>query len=223
MSDPTDNDDADGAETASANVVRVDFGRARAEQKPISTDAELSPDDKREREARHKEKLRVFTELVAVGMVTVTLDARHASVLVPERFKGDPQLNLNFSHRFGAADFGYDLQGVRCTLTFANRPFFCDVPWDATWGLRSHVESPDRVTVFHDALPTELLAMLPPAAREHLDMSQKRRDEARNPNINGLPEEATDGAESQAVPAKPAPASDRQRRGLRLVRDDDDS
>ncbi|MDP2343331.1 MAG: hypothetical protein Q8O67_20400 [Deltaproteobacteria bacterium] len=152
MTADDDNDSPD-------NVVRVDF--AAKKQKPKQPDlsqpqssSELSPD--------RPEKLRVFARLIERGMVMVTTDARR-NARVPAKFAGELQLNLNFSHKFGVADFFYDDDGVRCSLSFQGQAFFCDLPWTAVWGLTSHADG-ERV-LWPDSLPEELRSLLPAQAR----------------------------------------------------------
>ena len=79
------------------------------------------------------------------------------------KYAGELQLNLNFSHKFGVADFFYDDDGVRCSLSFQGQPFFCDIPWTAVWGLTSHADG-ERV-LWPDSLPAELKSLLPAQAR----------------------------------------------------------
>lgn len=167
MNDSSSSGEGDPRESTDAQpvddkVVRVDF-QQRARAKAASR-------------AAAPEKLQAFEERIARGMVMLTLDVRVAGVVVPPRFAGDMQLNLNFSHRFGVADFRYDSVGVRCTLTFGGVPTFVDIAWAAVWAMRSHADEPERVVVWQDSIPAELLAMLPPAAREQLKIAQVRSD-----------------------------------------------
>jgi stringent starvation protein B len=174
MSDP---DPPDQPEQDDNNLVRVDFKRGSRFVAASTEDAE---------------KLQRFTELIQKGMVMATLDARKDGVQVPSRFATDPQLNLNFSHRFGVSDFAYDARGVRSTLTFGGQPYFCDIPWTAVWGLRSHVDNPDHVVLWHASLPAELKALLPEGTQEQLERAQKDREERRRQE-DAAPEPEPDG------------------------------
>ena len=80
---------------------------------------------------------------------------------------GDLELKLNFSHKFGVADFFYDDDGVRASLSFSGQAFFVDVPWTAVYGMLSHVDG-ERM-IWPDSLPEELKALLPPQARHAID------------------------------------------------------
>ena len=135
-----------------ANVVRVDFKRAQR----------TSPAD-----PTAPQKYGVFSRFVERGKVMVTLDARRPGVSVPAHLAGEPQLNLDFSERFGLVDFAYDERGVRASLSFKGQAFFCDVPWTSVYGLFSHADN-GRLT-WPRSLPAEILDQLPEASVEHLD------------------------------------------------------
>jgi hypothetical protein len=138
-------------EDPTPNVVRVDFKRA---QRTSPADP-LAP-----------QKFAVFSRFIEKGKVMVTLDARRTGISVPSHLAGESQLNLDFSERFGLADFIYDERGVRASLSFQRQPFFCDVPWSCVYALFSHADN-ERIT-WASALPQETLAQLPDASVEHL-------------------------------------------------------
>jgi stringent starvation protein B len=171
----------------SDNVVRVDFAakRPKAPPKPTRTQppaaAELGPE--------RPEKLRMFARLIERGMVMVTLDARAGGARVPPKFAGELQLNLNFSHRFGLADFEYDDNGVRASLSFGGQPFFCDLPWSTVYGMTSHVDG-ERL-LWPDSFPQELVSLLP---------AQARHPSAPEPSSEVKPE-----AEPEPEPPPPRP------------------
>jgi hypothetical protein len=150
---PDEGDDKkDAAKDDKQNVVRVDFKRAQR----TSPSDPLAP-----------QKFAVFSRFIAKGKVMVTLDARRTGVNVPSHLANEPQLNLDFSERFGLSDFMYDERGVRASLSFNRQPFFCDVPWSSVYALFSHVDN-ERLT-WARALPQEILAQLPEASVEHLE------------------------------------------------------
>lgn len=114
------------------NVVRLPFGRSDTRRSPAPGQPK-APDD-----PRAAAKLALFSRLIEEGMVMVTLDPRVEGVIVPSRFLGQPELRLNFSHNFHLADFDYDGQGVRASLSFQGKRFFCDIPWAAIDMLYAH-------------------------------------------------------------------------------------
>lgn len=198
MSDPSDDDATDDA-AAGAKVVRVDF-RARAA--PVDPSA--------------SEKHAVFSRFAEQGKVMVTLDARRPGVSVPPSLASEPQLNLDFSHRFGVADFAYDARGVRASLSFNRQPYFCEVPWSAVYSLLSHADN-ERLT-WARSLPPEILERLPDASVEHLERVRELHVERLLRAARVRQEEERSG-KREAPPAadvdtgEPAP-----RAGLRLVK-----
>ncbi|WP_158542437.1 ClpXP protease specificity-enhancing factor SspB [Lujinxingia litoralis] len=113
------------------NVVRLPFGRPE----PVTSVAESVevPVD-----PQAGAKLALFTRLIDEGMVMVILDPRVEGVQVPPQFYGQPELRLNFSHDFHLVDFDYDVQGVRGSLSFQGKRFFCNIPWVAIHMLYAH-------------------------------------------------------------------------------------
>lgn len=196
---------ADDAPPKEAKVVRVDF-RARVP----AADPHAS------------EKFAVFSRFAEKGKVMVTLDARRPGVSVPTRFAEDPQLNLDFSVRFGLADFAFDARGVRASLSFQRQPFFCDLPWSAVYALYSHVDN-ERLT-WARSLPREILDQLPEASLEHLERVRELQVERLLRNAREQREQEIK-AERPAPPA-PSPSSPPageeapRRGGLRLVKSD---
>ncbi|MBN1961893.1 MAG: hypothetical protein JW841_13185 [Deltaproteobacteria bacterium] len=104
--------------------------------------------DVRDRES----KKTVLNELLAQGMVLVTLDARSDGVDVPQHLRGDAQLRLNLSYRFGLP-MQLDDVGVNATLTFSGTPYPCRLPWSAIYLLVSHVSG--RPILFPADVPSE--------------------------------------------------------------------
>jgi hypothetical protein len=118
---------------------------------------------------------------------------------VPAQFRDEAQLNLDFSEKFGLADFVYDERGVRASLSFQRQPFFCDVPWSGVYMLFSHVDN-ERLT-WARSLPTEILDQLPEASVEHLE----RRLELQIERLLRATREAHE--RSSAPPPEEAPSS----------------
>lgn len=183
-------------DSARANVVRVDFKRAQR----------TAPAD-----PTAPQKHAVFSRFIQKGKVMVTLDARRIGVTVPRQFAEEPQLNLDFSERFGIADFVYDERGVRASLSFNRQALFCDVPWGAVYALYSHVDN-ERLT-WARSLPADILEQLPESSAEHLErvleaqverlLRAAREQNERSPLRPAVVELATP-ADAPAPPALPA-------------------
>jgi stringent starvation protein B len=106
------------------NVVRVNF-----EKNIQSVEHRLLSEKKRQ----------LFEQWLAKGLVTVLLDARVPGVKVPEDFKQDGDLRLNFSFKFQIIDFNFDNNAIKATLSFEAGPFLCEIPWSSVYGLQSAV------------------------------------------------------------------------------------
>lgn len=119
-----------------AKVVQLDFRRRGApavEEPQVPSELSLSAED--------RSKLTIFRRIIEDGMVMVTLDTRVEGVDVPPKFRGLPELRLNFSHLFQLPDFEYDAAGVRGSLSFQGERYRCVVPWGAVFMLYSHETS----------------------------------------------------------------------------------
>ena len=123
------------------NVIRVAFGQKPAAEVTVSAESKL--------------KLETFSRYIEEGKVMVTFDARHDEVSVPKNHKDDFQLGLNFSHLFRLDDFAFDERGVRASLSFSGRPFFCDIPWSSVFLIQSHVKQ--EAELFKESIPKELV------------------------------------------------------------------
>ncbi len=144
--DPDKFDEADEGEL-SEKVVRLDFKREATRPSPRPHRPVVGED------AASKVKYQVFSEMIDLGMVMVTLDTRGESVVVPPKFQGFSELRLNFSYDFHIDDFDFDERGVRASLSFQGVRHFCDVPWTAVFMLYSHATS--KVAVFEPDIGTD--------------------------------------------------------------------
>ena len=97
-------------------------------------------------------KQALLRKLLEESMVLVTLDARLEEVRVPKHLRGDPQLRLNLSHRFGLP-LNLDENGVQATLTFGGVPYDCELPWSSIYILLSHATG--QPFLFPADIPTD--------------------------------------------------------------------
>lgn len=123
------------------NVIRVNFGKKEVEE------PEPEPD-----------KFAVFTKLIENGTVMITLDARADGVSLPSQFESEFRLNLNFCYSFGIPDFLFNPKGLSASLSFSGVDSWCDIPWEAVYMMRSHIEN--NVVLFPESLPPEMIAFL---------------------------------------------------------------
>ena len=130
--------DSDQKDDVPDNIVRVDFGRARAvtevtpSENPSTKQVKsIAPSKKEDAgvlsfgDPRAHERLRLFSEWIAVGKV----------------------MRLDFSLLFGIAGFVYDRDSVRCTLSFGGKESYCVIPWAAILMMYAHET---RAVVFFD-------------------------------------------------------------------------
>ena len=125
----------------SNNVIRVNFGKQAVEEDPEKQD-----------------KCVVFGELIEIGTVMITLDARTHGVTLPPQFESEFRLNLNFCYSFGIPDFTFDEKGLSASLSFSGVDSWCDIPWDAIYMMRSHIKN--NVVLFPESLPSEMMDYL---------------------------------------------------------------
>jgi len=100
-----------------------------------------------------KSKWELFGELLQNGITTLHIDARRPEVRVPPHLKNEPWLALNYSYRYGIADFDFDDQIVAASLSFGGRPFPCRVPWSAVFAITN--EARTTGLIWQEDLPPE--------------------------------------------------------------------
>ena len=93
--------------------------------------------------------------LLETGSAFVYLDPRAPGVEVPARFRGQPQVVLQFGLNLAVPirDLEGDDAGVRGTLSFNRTPFLCIIPWSAVYAL---VGDDGRGSVFLETVPPEI-------------------------------------------------------------------
>lgn len=131
------------------NVIQLDFTKSKNKK---NTETEKSVGKANAR------KLEIFGEMLQHGVVMLVLDARLADVVVPSDLKEEPDLRLNFSHRFGRAGFCYDIHHVEATLSFPGGLFHCEVPWESVFGMIS--QQTQKSMMWPEDAPTGLKYLL---------------------------------------------------------------
>jgi stringent starvation protein B len=84
-------------------------------------------------------KQQAFLALLKEGSTSLHLDARRAGVSVPEAFRGDAHLMLQYGYDLAIPipDLEVDDYGVRATLSFARTPHTTVIPWSAVYAIAS--------------------------------------------------------------------------------------
>ncbi len=121
------------------------------------------------------EKQKTLLMYLERGIVMLHLDARRPGVSVPPQLAQDPHLRINLSLRYGIPDLVIDDTHVQATLSFGGRPFQCQLPWSAVFGLTSTVTGASQV--WAEDLPTEVVeaAAAEQAAEEKANGPKRRR------------------------------------------------
>lgn len=113
------------------------------------------------------EKKSQMLRLLKDGTVMLFLDSRHQNVMVPENYKGDFQLRLNFDYAFQINDFRVLTDRVEASLSFNQHDFFCKIPFDAVYLMINH--QVQEGSLFIESIPNEMLeifAGMQPDAKE---------------------------------------------------------
>ena len=97
----------------------------------------------------------VALALLEQATVLVHLDPRAEQVHVPAWFKKQPQLVLQIGLNMPKPipDLNVDDDGISCTLSFSNTPYFCRLPWSAVYAL---IGASGRGMVWPDDVPKEV-------------------------------------------------------------------
>ncbi len=90
---------------------------------------------KKNENKEHNFKKSIFSEALENGIATLYLDPRVEGVKVPDRFKGNDTLTLDYSYNYGLDDFQFDDACVVASLSFNRQPFQCVIPWEAVFGI----------------------------------------------------------------------------------------
>lgn len=162
----------------------------------------------------------VLLSLLEHGLIMMHMDARHPDIEVPEYLKGDPNLCLNLSYRFGIPDLEITDTEITATLSFQKVPFQCTLPMDAIWGISQPPEP--GMQLFFDALPPELLVQMMEDQIEELGQQMKESTDSSSVQplraVPDLKPISTEAPSSSEVPTS-SPSEKTKRPALRLVVD----
>lgn len=113
----------------------------RRKDKVQPKDPEMSDDsDALTLEEIRKVKRDFFARSLQSGVASVYLDPRVQGVKVPDAFRNQVPLVLNYSYRYHIADFEFHDDSIVASLSFGGVPYQCTVPWDAVMGIGNQGE-----------------------------------------------------------------------------------
>ncbi len=125
-------------------------------------------------QATKQDKKNQIERLLHHGTVMFYIDTRVTGVSVPSHFMGNPQLALNFDYAYRIPDFRILNDRVEATLEFGTLYFFCVLPMDAIYTLRSDVKG--EMVVFPEEMPKDFFT------------EQKTTTEPEKPKLTSVPD-----------------------------------
>ncbi|MSQ83003.1 MAG: hypothetical protein EXR77_08825 [Myxococcales bacterium] len=162
---------------------------------------------------RAREKKKLFMKLLESAITALHLDPRRVGVIVPGRFRIQNWLVLNYSYRYGIADFRFDDQIIEATLSFGGQPFYCRVPWSAVFAITDSTRQRGRI--WHDEVPSDVDDAVRSGAAEPPTIASG--DTIPRPvAIRAVPASKSNG-NTQDAPQRPTAATDRKPIGLHLI------
>ena len=101
------------------------------------------------------DKKQVMLHLMEDAWVYVQLDPRREGVAVPEWFRSQPRLVLQYGFNMPVpiADLKVDERGISATLSFRQTPFATFVPWAAVFAMS---DGDKRGMVWEEDVPKDL-------------------------------------------------------------------
>src|SRR5579863_4267195 len=103
-------------------------------------------------------KPQAFLALLKEGWTCLHLDARRSGVIVPEAFRGEAHLVLEYGHDLPIPipDLEVDEYGVRATLSFSRMPQLTMIPWSAVYAV---VATDGRGVLYEEDVPGDVSVM----------------------------------------------------------------
>jgi hypothetical protein len=112
--------------------------------------------------------------LLEQGAIYVHLDPRRDKVVVPQSYRSQPELVLQFglNMRIPIPDLEVGDEAIAGTLSFARRPFWCWIPWEAVFAIvdpdRPGAAWPEDAPTDAKAAAQQKAAAAPNPKRSHL-------------------------------------------------------
>ncbi len=164
-------------------------------------------------------KQQAFLALLKEGWTSLHLDARRASVVVPDPFRSEAHLILQYGHDLPIPipDLEIDEEGVRATLSFSRTAHRTSIPWTAVYAVTG-VDG--RGVLFDEDVPSDVSVIAAPIPETDAAMADELP-------VDLTPPAPPPARRLQAVPAHAEPAPEllgplvarrRKRPQLRLVK-----
>ena len=106
-------------------------------------------------------KQQAFLALLKEGWTSLHLDARRTDVLVPESFRREAHLILQYGHDLPIPipDLDIDQDGVRATLSFSRNAHSTYIPWSAVYAVTG---ADGRGVLFAEDVPSDVSVIAAP-------------------------------------------------------------
>jgi stringent starvation protein B len=162
-------------------------------------------------------KQQAFLALLKEGWTSLHLDARRTDVVVPDSFRSEAHLILQYGHDLPIPipDLEVDEDGVRATLSFSRTAHVTFVPWAAVYAVTG---DDGRGVLFAEDVPSDVSVVAAPVPETAEAPAEELEAQAVPTPVRRL----------QSVPAHAEPAADvlgpplvarrRKRPQLRLVK-----
>jgi stringent starvation protein B len=171
-------------------------------------------------------KQQAFLALLKEGSTSLHLDARRAGVSVPEAFRGDAHLMLQYGYELAIPipDLEVDDDGVRATLSFSRTPHTTVIPWAAVYAIAS-VDG--RGVLYPEDVPSDVSVVAAPESAEIPESADQAQAEVAAMGGESAGDSAPGAsirrlrsipAHPEAERAEPLAARRRRRPQLRLVK-----
>jgi len=100
----------------------------------------------------------VTTMLENYGLISLHLDARVDTVIVPVPLRNTAQLALEIGYNLAVPipDLTVDERGISATLSFNRQPFFCFIPWKALFAIRVEQNEWAQLIMWKNNVPTNI-------------------------------------------------------------------
>jgi len=143
-------------------------------------------------------KQQAFLALLKEGSTSLHLDARMPGVVVPDAFRQEAHLMLQYGYDLAISipDLEVDEYGVRATLSFSRTPHLTVIPWTAVYAIASvdgrgvlyPEDVPGDVSVLAGAEPGEAAETSQPVSAEVAAMGGSKMGGDKNGTGDGVPE-----------------------------------
>jgi hypothetical protein len=127
-----------------ADILYVDFQR-----KALIGKKQIVPD----LPSSNLEKLAHFSKLIDRGLTMVVANSNVANTKLPPHLAGNPAVEISWSHKFGLSDFVYDDFKIAGTLSFDQRNFHVELPWESVWLIFRPDEGDDSIKIWAEDSP----------------------------------------------------------------------